>query len=156
MRANAITSVCEHGVDDVDVRVDDVDGVGKWHPVIVPLGKRGNPLVVWVDERDTGPRLSVLEHVYAAKGRGRRGHDSRPSLDFSKARPVVREKEVDLLAAQLANEWAPAIAYADRSVVLAWLDFRQYNWDVYSSFSRNGLRYSRPPTRVTTRSSSSA
>ena len=135
-------------VDAADVRVDDVDGAGKWQPVVVPLGKRGNPLVVWVDERDAGPRISTFEHLYASKGRGRRGHESRPTLQFSKSRAVVRQKEVDPLALQLANEWAPAIAYADRNVVLGWLDFRQYNWDVYSSFSRNGLRYERSPIRV--------
>jgi hypothetical protein len=135
-------------VDAVDIRVDDVDGAGKWHPVVVPIGKRGNPVVVWVDERDAGPRLSIFEHLYAAKGRGRRGHDDRPSLDFSKSRAVVRQKTVDPLAEQLANEWAPTITYADRRLVLGWLDFRQYNWDVYSSFSRSGLRYSRLPIRV--------
>jgi len=131
-----------------DMRVDDVDGVGKWHPVVLPVGRRGNPLVVWVDERDAGPRISVFEHLYAAKGRGRRVHDDRPTLVFSKSRPVVRRKEIVSDAKQLANEWAPAIARADRRVALAWLDFRQYNWDVYASFSRNGLRYARPPIRV--------
>jgi hypothetical protein len=135
-------------VDDADARVDDVDGAGKWHPVVVATGKRGNPLVAWVDERDAGPRQSIFEQLYAAKGRGRRGHDSRPTLRFSKARKVVREKDVDTLARQLANEWAPAITYADRRVVLGWLDFRQYNWDVYSSYSRNGLRYARSSIRV--------
>jgi hypothetical protein len=135
-------------VDVADTRVDDVDGAGKWHPVVVATGKRGNPLIVWVDERNPGPRLSIFEHLYAAKGRGRRGRDSRPTLRFSNARRVVREKEVDVIAEQLANEWAPAIAYGDRRVFLGWLDFRQYNWDVYSSFSRNGLRYARSPIRV--------
>jgi hypothetical protein len=135
-------------VDSADMRVDDVDGAGKWHPVVVATGKRGNPLVIWVDERNPGPRLSILEHLYAAKGRGHRARDSRPALRFSKARRVVRQKEVDLMAAQLANEWAPAVTYADRRIVLGWLDFRQYNWDVYSSFSRTGLRYARPPIRV--------
>jgi len=135
-------------VDAADIRVDDTDGAGKWHPVVVPIGKRGNPLVVWIDERDAGPRLSRLEHLYASKGRGRRGHDSRPALRFSKARRVVKRKTVDPMAGQLANEWAPAITNIDRQVVLGWLDFRQYNWDVYSSFSRNGLRYARTPIRV--------
>ncbi|TFH31379.1 MAG: hypothetical protein E4H00_03615 [Myxococcales bacterium] len=135
-------------VDVDDLRVDDSDGRGKWHPVVATVGKRGNPLVVWVDERDDGPRISVLEHLYASRGRGRRGGDGRPALRFSRNRAVVREKTVDPLAEALANEWAPAIAVAGRTVALGWLDFRSYNWDVYASFSRSGLRYYRPPIRV--------
>lgn len=135
-------------VDDTDRRMDDFDGTGKWHPVVVATGKRGNPLLVWVDGRDDAPRSEIFAHLFAAKGRGRRGPDGRTVLSFIKPRPVVREKDVDVLAAQLANERAPALAYGDRRVVLGWLNFRQYNWDVYSSFSRTGLRYSRPPLRV--------
>jgi hypothetical protein len=135
-------------IDPADVRVEDFDGRGKWHPVITTVGTRGNPLVVWVDERNSGPKLSVLEHLYAARGRGRRGADGRPGLRFSRSKRVVREKTVDLLASELANEWAPAIARLDRGVALGWLDFRAYNWDVYASFSRNGLRYAKSPIRV--------
>ena len=88
-------------VDVDDFRVDDADGAGQ-----VASGgdarsaSAGIRLVVWVDERDAGPRISVFEHLYAAKGRGRRGHDDRPSLDFSrKSRAVVRQKTVDPLGA---------------------------------------------------------
>lgn len=135
-------------VDQQDLRVDDFDGAGKWHPVVAMAGRRGNPVVVWVDERDAGPRISVLEHLYAARGRGRRGADGRPVVRFSRSRPVVREKTLDPLAVQLANEWAPSIAAVGRRLAVAWLDFRSYNWDVYASFGRSGIRYYRPPIRV--------
>ncbi len=62
---------------------------------------------------------------------------------------MVRAKQVVPDAAQLANEWAPSIATLGRSVVLAWLDFRNYNWDVFASASkRGGLRYPRRNVRV--------
>lgn len=131
-----------------DLRIDEVDGAGKWHPVITTRGKRGHPVVVWVDEQTPGPRISKLEHLYVARGRGPRGSDGRIAVRFTRSRRVVREKTVDPLSAQLENEWAPAIASGDGRVFLGWLDFRQYNWDVYASHSRSGLRYARTPIRV--------
>src|SRR5439155_17835691 len=50
-----------------DVRVDDLDGPGKWMPAIALVGR--DPVVAWVDERDAGPEGEPLEHVYAARGR---------------------------------------------------------------------------------------
>ncbi len=129
-----------------DIRVDDADGVGKWAPVVTTIRRKGLPLVVWVDEREAGPEGSVLERLRAARGRGRLGADGRPRLSFTRSRAIVRKKTVDPLAVELANEWRPAIAKADRRVVLAWLDFRNYNWDVYAASSGgSGLRY-RPRT----------
>jgi predicted amidohydrolase len=133
-----------------DLRVDDVDSAGKWHPVVVPIGRRGDPLVVFVDERVSGPGVSRFERLRAARGSGKRGPDGRPRVEFRRAtRDVVRRKDVDPLARQLDNEWAPAIVAGDRRVHAAWLDFRSYNWDVYaSSGNRAGLRYRRDAVRV--------
>jgi predicted amidohydrolase len=128
-----------------DVRVDDHDGSGKWRPRVVALAPAGRPLVSWVDERDPGPGISVLEHVRVRRASGRRDKDGRPEVSFSRAsRRVTRDKTVDPLSAQLENEWAPALATDDRRVIAAWLDFRNYNWDVFAAFSRRGgLSYKR-------------
>jgi len=135
-------------LDTSDIRLDDTDGAGKWHPVVTTRGSRGHPVVVWVDEKDPGPRLSKLEHLYAVRGRGPRRGDGRIDVRFTKPRRVVRQKVVDPLAEQLANEWAPALAGGESGVFLGWVDFRQYNWDVFASHSRNGLRYARTPIRI--------
>ena len=125
-----------------DVRVDDVDGVGKWSPLVTTVRRKGVPVVVWVDERDLGPEGSVFEHLRVARSRGRLGSDRRPQLAFRPSRPVVRKKDLDPLAAGLANEWAPALVRADRRLALVWLDYRSYNWDVYAAASsRSGLRF---------------
>ncbi|RMF25054.1 MAG: hypothetical protein D6760_02000, partial [Deltaproteobacteria bacterium] len=125
-----------------DVRVDDADGVGKWSPLVTTVRRKGVPLVVWVDERDLGPEGSVFEHLRVARSRGRLGSDGRPQPAFRPSRLVVRKKELDPLAVGLANEWAPALVRADRRLALVWLDYRDYNWDVYAGVSgRSGLRF---------------
>jgi hypothetical protein len=126
-----------------DLRVDDGDGAGKWHPVISVVTAAGHPSVTWVDERDAGPGVSIFEHLRATRASGRRGPDGRPLLDFHRAsRRVVRHKVVDPFARQLENEWSPSVAFDGRRMHAAWLDFRSYNWDVYSARgNRGGTRY---------------
>jgi len=131
-----------------DVRVDDSDGAGKWYPVVTTIKRAGRPVVVWVDQSERGPRVSDLERLYASRGRGRRTADGRPGVQFKRSREIVRKKDVVREAGQLANEWAPAITGSGREVFVSWLDFRSYNWDVYASYSKNGLRYPRFSTRV--------
>jgi predicted amidohydrolase len=128
-----------------DVRADDADGAGKWQPVLSSVTQSGHPTVVWVDERDTGPGVSRFEHLRAARSRGARGDDGRPQLEFrAKSRRVVRKKTVVPNAEQLENEWSPAIAFDGRKLHAAWLDFRDYNWDVYAARgNRSGTRYAR-------------
>jgi hypothetical protein len=112
-----------------DVRVDTGgDGFGKWTPQVA-LDKRGNPAVVWVDERDPGPDGVQFEHVYFAASRDG-GLTFGPSvrLDDVGVRPNVR---IDPNARGLDNRWRPTIAVRGTQVVAAWADFRNYNWDVY-------------------------
>ena len=42
------------------------------------------------------------------------------------------------LAARLDNAWAPAIAVSGRKVLVTWIDFQHYDWDVMSRLSRDG------------------
>jgi hypothetical protein len=134
-----------------DLRVDTADGAGKWNPaVIANPRKRGAPLVVWNDEREMGPELSVLERLYARRSRGARGQDGRPVIEFRRERAVVdpRWKEVDRLSRQLANEWHPDVTVSDTRFHFAWVDFRSYNWDVYAGVSRGGTVVRRGGSRI--------
>jgi len=108
-----------------DVRVDDDDTAGKWLPAIAFAGS--DPVVAWIDERDPGPEGEALEHVYVARGSGG-GTAFGPSLRLDAGTPVD-------LARHLENKWSPAIAARGRSVAVAWVDFRDYNWDVYYAAS---------------------
>jgi predicted amidohydrolase len=111
-----------------DVRVDSgADLTGKWHPQVA-IDSRGNPAVVWVDERDAKGGLH-FEHIYLA-------HSPDGGATFE---PNVRLDDVgvranvvtDPLAASLDNRWRPTIAINKRQLSVAWADFRNYNWDIY-------------------------
>lgn len=132
-----------------DVRVDDHDGSGKWHPLVVPVGGAGRPLVAWVDERDAGPGISVFEHLRVNRSSGPREASGRPQLAFGRpSNRVTKRKTTDPHSVQLENEWAPAITSDGEHVLAAWLDFRSYNWDVYGARgNKGGLRY-RPSVRL--------
>ncbi len=111
-----------------DVRVDDVEGVGKWVPAIAIV--RGDPVVAWIDERDLGPEGEPFEHVYAARGRaGGTTFDPAVRLDGG---------PVDPLAAHNENAWAPTLAASGTTVYAAWADFRNYNWDIFLTRSDDG------------------
>ncbi len=120
------------------MRVDDHDDSGKWLPSLAFSGSR--PVVAWVDERDRGPGGEVLEHVYAARA-PRRG------APFGLAVRVAADAPVPL-AAHLDNEWSPAIRARGRRVHVAWVDFQNYNWDVYAAASVDGGVTFGPAVRV--------
>ena len=121
-----------------DVRVDDLDGVGKWMPSIAFSGSR--PVVAWIDERDLGPEGEPLEHVYTARGFSG-GSGFGPSLRIDEGEPVALSLHND-------NKWAPAIAASKRIVLVAWADFRNYQWDIYSARSFDGGISYMPNVRV--------
>jgi predicted amidohydrolase len=111
-----------------DVRVDDDDTAGKWLPAVAFAGP--DPVVAWIDERDAGPEGEALEHVYLARGNGG-GRSFGPSIRVDAGDPVD-------LALHLDNKWNPAIAARGRRVAVSWVDFRNYNWDVYYAQSEDG------------------
>lgn len=121
-----------------DVRVDDRDDGGKWMPAIAFAGTK--PVVAWIDERDLGPEGEPLEHVYAARG-------FTGGVSFAPALRVDAGQPVDL-ASHLDNKWAPTIAANKRQLFVAWADFRDYAWEIFSAASFDaGLSY-RPNVRV--------
>jgi hypothetical protein len=111
-----------------DIRVDDVTGSGKWMPAITFSGTR--PVVAWVDERDRGPENEPLEHIYVARSLSN-GTAFGPSIRVDAGTPVP-------LALHTDNKWAPSIAATKNLVLVAWADFRNYNWDIYSARSVDG------------------
>ena len=54
----------------------------------------------------------------------------------------------DPLAEQLDNAWAPSVAASGRRLVVTWVDFRGYQWDVYERTSDDGGATWSPQTRV--------
>ncbi len=110
-----------------DARVDDTDEGGKWLPQVALDG--AVPVVAWIDERDRGPQQLPLEHVYSA--RGTTGGGFGPNVRVDAGAPVP-------LSAHLDNKWSPAIAAAGGRVFVAWSDFRNYNWDIFSARSDDG------------------
>ena len=111
-----------------DVRVDDLDGSGKWLPAIALV--RDEPVVAWVDERDLGPEGEPLEHIYVARGLGR-GASFTPAVRIDAGTP-------EPLALHLDNKWAPTLAARRSTVYAAWADFRKYNWDIFLARSDDG------------------
>jgi hypothetical protein len=109
-----------------DVRVDSgADGAGKWRPAVAAAS--GRLYVAWVDERDAGPDGVVFEHIYLAVS-GNRGRTFGAPTRIDAGTPVT-------LAERLDNKWAPAMAAEKRLVTVAWTDFRNYNWDIFSTTS---------------------
>ncbi|MBX3024795.1 hypothetical protein KF840_07780 [bacterium] len=122
-----------------DVRVDrGADDAGKWNAALA-VDRAGNPLVAWVDERDRSDRGLPLEHIYFARSRD-------GGATFGRNLRVDRGRPVDV-AAELDNKWAPAIAVRPPFIQIAWTDFRDYQWDIYTTRSRDG-RYFEPNVRV--------
>ncbi|HSQ00473.1 MAG TPA: hypothetical protein VL049_24900, partial [Candidatus Dormibacteraeota bacterium] len=122
-----------------DVRVDrGADDAGKWN-VALAVDRAGQPLLAWVDERDRSPGGLPLEHIYFARGR----HNG---ITFSRNVRVDRGQPTDF-AVNLDNKWAPTIAVRPPFIQVAWADFRNYQWDIYATRSRDG-RYFEPNVRV--------
>lgn len=117
-----------------DVRVDQgAEEAGKWVPAVA-VSAAGDPLVAWVDERDAGPNGLQFEHIYFARGREK-------GARFGRNRRVDAGLPVPAAMA-LDNKWAPAIAARGRRLYVAWTDFRNYNWDIYTAHSYAGVAFS--------------
>ena len=122
-----------------DTRIDaGADTAGKWTPAVTVTGS-GNPLVAWVDERDSGPGGLPLEHIYFVRGR-RKGTTFGPNVRVDAGAPAQYAEALD-------NKWAPAVTVSGRRIYVAWTDFRNYNWDIFFSHSANGLSFA-PNVRV--------
>jgi predicted amidohydrolase len=121
-----------------DVRVDDQNGAGKWMPAITLVGR--DPVVAWIDERDTGLQGQPFEHVYASHG-FLGGREFGPSVRIDAGTPVP-------LAVRADNKWSVTLTAAGESVYAAWADFRNYNWDIFLARSDDGGATFGPNVRV--------
>ncbi len=132
-----------------DVRVDSGgDGFGKWTPQVV-TDPTGDPVVVWVDERDSGPAGALFEqlhfeHVYMARSDDL-GLTFRPNVRVDDV-GVRRGVTTDPLSVSLDNRWRPSVAIRNRRLFIAWADFRNYNWDIY--LARPSITQKRPAKNV--------
>jgi hypothetical protein len=122
-----------------DVRVDGGDdSSGKWRPSVAASGRF--VYVAWIDERDVSPQGIPFEHVYFARS-GDRGREFEPARRIDVGEPVA-------LSAPLDNKWAPSVAAYRRHVLIAWTDFRNYNWDIFAIASRDRGETFSPNVRV--------
>jgi hypothetical protein len=118
-----------------DLRVDDGGNTGKWN-VALAVDRGGNPLLAWVDERDSTLSAGAAlpqENIYFARSRDR-------------GRSVGRNVRVDrgapsASAATLNHKWAPALAVRPPYIHVAWTDFRNYQWDIFAARSRDGRHF---------------
>lgn len=104
-------------------------GARQWRPSIAATGT-GTAYVVWVDERSrfTGDDLPQAG-LYGAR------------VDSGGVGTAVRLDRTDAvapLAATLDNSWAPSVAARGARVLVTWIDFRTYDWDVAARDSTDG------------------
>jgi predicted amidohydrolase len=101
----------------------------QWRPSIAATAA-GTAYLTWVDEgtrfaSDDLPQAALLgAPVTAAGGVGAAGLD--------------RTDGVADLAKTLDNAWAPSVAARGGHVLVTWLDFRDYKWDVVARDSTDG------------------
>jgi hypothetical protein len=113
--------------------------VAQWKPALAQ-GPGGVVHAVFVDERarsadDDLPQAGVY---YARVERGVPGRSRR----VDEGGPVP-------LAAKLDHAWAPRVAVRGKRVLVAWIDFQNYDWGVFSRASADGGASFGPQVRVT-------
>lgn len=92
-------------------------GAAQWAPALAGDPSGAGFYLAWVDLADGPP------HVYAWKA----GAAAAVRVDPAHASPNTR-----------AHEWSPAIAADAAGPLVAWLDFRDYSWDVRFARSSDG------------------
>ena len=102
----------------------DASGDGaQWKPALAQ-GKGRTVHAVWIDEREVGLDGLPQAHLFYA----RLGSPSE-RLDTGEPKP---------LAAKFDNSWAPSLARRGKRVLTTWIDFLNYDWDVFARLSRDG------------------
>ncbi|HEY8582137.1 MAG TPA: nitrilase-related carbon-nitrogen hydrolase, partial [Capillimicrobium sp.] len=101
----------------------------QWAPSIAATAGE-QAYVAWVDERKAQvegelPRATIMGSRISA---GRTG----PARELDTAPPA------NDLARQLDNDWAPVVAARGRRIVVAWTDFRTYDWRLAARSSADG------------------
>jgi hypothetical protein len=101
---------------------------GQLKPALAP-GQGDAVHAAWVDERfesadDSMPQAHLF---YTRIARGRVGASTRLDSEGPAA-----------LAAKLDHAWFPRVSARGRRVLVSWLDFRNYDWGVFSRVSNDG------------------
>ncbi len=104
-------------------------GVAQLRPTIAATGP-GQAVVAFVDDRarfagDDLPQAGIWAVRFD-------GATPRPAVRLDSTAPP------DASAQTLDNAWAPALTARSGEVLLAWIDFRGYDWDVFARRSTDG------------------
>jgi hypothetical protein len=99
----------------------------QWKPAAA-LGPDGVVHVVWVDASDRFADGRPQAGIRYARIRNGRPEDARRLDEGAPAK----------LATRMDNAWAPAIAVRGKRVLVTWIDFQNYDWDVMSRLSTDG------------------
>ena len=105
--------------------IDATGEAAQWKPTLAQ-GRGSAVHAAWIDERAQGADGIPQAHVYYARLGGRAER-----LDTGEPVP---------LATKFDNSWAPSVASRGRRVLVTWLDFLNYDWDVFSRVSTDGGR----------------
>ena len=104
------------------------DGIAQWRPALA-AGRGDVVHVALVDERERSADDRLPQaHVYYARIRG---GASEPLRRLDQGEPVP-------LAARNDNSWAPRVSVRGERVLVTWVDFLRYDWDVFTRESRDG------------------
>lgn len=101
--------------------------VAQWRPALA----QGDGDVVhaaWIDERGSHPEGAPQAALFYARIAGGEPEPGR-RLDGGTAVP---------LASKLDNAWAPSVAARGGRVLVTWIDFLHYDWDVFARESEDG------------------
>lgn len=100
----------------------------QWKPALA-LGTGGVVHAAFVDSRTKFADDSLPQAgLYYTRIRAGRAE---PAHRLDEAKPAK-------LAARMDNAWSPSVAVSGRRVLVTWLDFQNYDWDVMSRLSANG------------------
>jgi hypothetical protein len=97
-----------------------------WRPSIAATGA-GTAYLAWIDTRDR----FTLDDLPQAGLYGARLPGGAPVRLDSTAAP-------DPLAQTLDNAWAPSVAARGTKLLVTWIDFHSYDWDVRARYSADG------------------
>jgi hypothetical protein len=107
--------------------IDPAGEGAQWKPAL-GQGARDVVHAAFVDEREIGLDGLPQAHVYHARiDRG--GPSQAERLDTGTPMP---------LATKFDNSWAPSVATRGERVLVTWLDFLNYDWDVFARRSGDG------------------
>lgn len=96
-------------------------GVAQWRPTLAQ-GPGDLVHAAWIDERTRHPEGSPQAALWYARIAAGAAEPGR-RLDGGSPAP---------LAARLDNAWAPALAARGDRVLVTWIDFVRYDWDVFA------------------------